>query len=85
MADNVESILGETRDNLREATQRLRATESRMLAAGMHDQPHYRDLFVRVSTALGRSATQPSEGSPRASNTQVTSKTIVHLGRCEAR
>jgi hypothetical protein len=23
-----------------------------MLAAGMHELPHYRDLFVRVSTAL---------------------------------
>ena len=35
-----------------ESTQRLRATENRMLAAGMHEQPNYRDLFVRVSTAL---------------------------------
>ncbi len=52
MADNVEPILEEALDNLREATQRLRATENRMLAAGMPDQPKYRDLFVRVSTAL---------------------------------
>ena len=52
MADNVEPILEESLDNLREATQRLRATENRMLAAGMYDQPNYRDLFVRVSTAL---------------------------------
>ena len=52
MTDNVEPILEEALDNLREATQRLRATENRMLAAGMHDQPNYRDLFVRVSTAL---------------------------------
>ncbi len=52
MADNVEPILEEALDNLREATQRLRATENRMLAAGMQDQPNYRDLFVRVSTAL---------------------------------
>ena len=52
MADNVEPILEETLDNLRESTQRLRATQNRMLAAGMHDQPNYRDLFVRVSTAL---------------------------------
>ncbi len=53
MADNnVEPILEEAHDNLREATQRLRATQNRMLAAGMHDQPNYRDLFVRVSTAL---------------------------------
>ena len=52
MADNVEPILEEALDNLREATQRLRATENRMLAAGMHEHPNYRDLFVRVSTAL---------------------------------
>jgi hypothetical protein len=52
VADNVEPILEEALDNLREATQRLRATENRMLAAGMHDHPNYRDLFVRVSTAL---------------------------------
>ncbi|MDQ4001238.1 MAG: hypothetical protein M3283_09615 [Actinomycetota bacterium] len=52
MADNVEPIVEEALDNLREATQRLRATRNRMLAAGMHDQPNYRDLFVRVSTAL---------------------------------
>jgi hypothetical protein len=52
MTDNVEPILEEALDNLREAIQRLRATENRMLAAGMHDQPNYRDLFVRVSTAL---------------------------------
>ena len=55
MADNVEPILEETLDNLRESTQRLRATQNRMLAAGMHEQPNYRDLFVRVSTALAMS------------------------------
>jgi hypothetical protein len=52
VADNVEPILEETLENLRESTQRLGATENRMLAAGMHDQPNYRDLFVRLSTAL---------------------------------
>jgi hypothetical protein len=52
VADNVEPILEEALDNLREATQRLRATEKRMLAAGMHELPNYRHLFVQVSTAL---------------------------------
>ena len=51
MADNEESILEEALDNLREATQRLQATENRMLASGMPDRPGYRGLFVRVSTA----------------------------------
>ena len=53
MPDNEQAILEEALDNLREATQRLRATENRMLAAGMSDQPKYRDLFVRLVTALG--------------------------------
>ena len=52
MPNSEETILEEARDNLREATQRLRATENRMLAAGMPEQASYRDLFVRVSTAL---------------------------------
>ncbi len=54
MADAAEErILEEALDNLREATQRLRATQNRMLAAAMPDQPAaHRDLFVRVSTAL---------------------------------
>jgi hypothetical protein len=52
MASNEESILEEAMDNLREATQRIRATENRMLAAGMPEQPGYRGLFVRVSGAL---------------------------------
>ncbi len=55
MTDNVEPILEEALDNLREATQRLRATENRMLAAGMPELPNYRDLFVRVCTALAMS------------------------------
>ena len=50
--NNVEPILEEALDNLRESTQRLRATQNRMLAAGMHEQPNYRGLFIRVSTAL---------------------------------
>ena len=52
MADAVGPILEEALDNLRESIQRLRATQNRMLAAGMYDHPNYRDLFVRVSTAL---------------------------------
>ena len=52
VAENVEPIVEESLDNLREATQRLRATQNRMLAADMQDQPNYRHLFVQVSTAL---------------------------------
>jgi hypothetical protein len=53
MPDNEQAILEDALDNVREASQRLRATENRMLAAGMSEQPNYRDLFVRVVTALG--------------------------------
>ncbi len=52
MASNQEPILEEAMDSLREATQRIRAVENRMLAAGMPDLPNYRNLFVRVSGAL---------------------------------
>ena len=55
MVDNQEPILEEALDNLREANQRLRATENRMIAAGMPDQLNYRNLFVLVSTALAMS------------------------------
>ena len=58
MRDNVEPIPEETLDNLREATQRLRPTQNRTLAAGMPDQPNYRDVFIRVRTAPAM--TEPS-------------------------
>ena len=65
MADDEERILEEALDNLREATQRLRATQNRILAAGMPDRPRYRDLFVRVSTALAMTEAASSEARRR--------------------
>ena len=47
-----ETILDETMDNLREATQRIRATRNRLWSAGMDEHPNYRDLAHRVMTAL---------------------------------
>jgi hypothetical protein len=55
MAGDEDRILEEALDNLREASERLRATRNRMLASGMPNQPSHRDLFVRVSTALAMS------------------------------
>ncbi len=55
MAGDEDRILEEALGNLREASERLRATRNRMLAAGMPDHPSHRDLFVRVSTALAMS------------------------------
>jgi hypothetical protein len=47
-----EAILDEAMDNLREATQRIRATQNRLWSAGMDNHPNYRDLTHRVSSAL---------------------------------
>jgi hypothetical protein len=39
-------------DNLKEAGQRIRATHSLMRSQGMTDGENYRDLLMRLSTAL---------------------------------
>ncbi len=51
MADG--SALEEAMDNLKEAGQRIRATQSLMRSQGMTDGENYRDLLTRLSTALG--------------------------------
>jgi hypothetical protein len=38
-----EAILEEAMDNLRECIQRFRATQSRLHAAGLDENPNYRD------------------------------------------
>ncbi len=47
-----EAILDEAMDNLREATQRIRATQNRLWSAGLDEHPNYRDLTHRVSSTL---------------------------------
>ena len=42
-------------DNLRECIQRVRATQSRLHAAGLDENPNYRDLLHRVRSALAMS------------------------------
>ncbi len=49
---NEESVLEEALDNLREAVQRIRATQNVMHARGMTEDVHYRELLSRLSTAL---------------------------------
>ena len=39
-------------DNLREAAQRIRATQNLMRAQGMTEDENYRELLTRLSTAL---------------------------------
>jgi hypothetical protein len=47
-----ETVLEEAMDNLKEAEQRIRATQSLMRSEGMIDGENYRDLLTRLSTAL---------------------------------
>ena len=51
MADE-DTVREEAMDNLKEAGQRIRATQSLMRAQGMTDKENYRDLLTRLSTAL---------------------------------
>jgi hypothetical protein len=49
MADE-ETVLEEAMDNLKEAGQRIRATQSLMRSQGMTDGENHRDLLTRLST-----------------------------------
>jgi hypothetical protein len=51
MADE-DTVLDEAIDLLKEAGQRIRATQSLMRSQGMTDGENYRDLLTRLSTAL---------------------------------
>jgi hypothetical protein len=45
-------VLEEAMDNLKEAGQLIRATQSLMRSQDMTDGENYRDLLIRLSTAL---------------------------------
>ena len=49
---NENSALEEAMDNLREAGQRIRATQHLLRAQGMTESGDYRELVTRLSTAL---------------------------------
>jgi hypothetical protein len=51
MADE-DTILEEAMDDLKQAGQRIRATQNLMRSVGMTDGENYRDLLTRLSTAL---------------------------------
>jgi hypothetical protein len=51
MADE-DTVLEEAMDNLKEAAQRTRATQSSIQSEGMTIGENYRDLLTRLSTAL---------------------------------
>jgi hypothetical protein len=50
---NENSALEEAMDNLREAGQRIRATQHLLRAQGMTESEDYRELLTRLSTARG--------------------------------
>ena len=56
-------------DNLREATQRIRATRNRLWSAGLDDHPNYRDLTHRVMTALAMTEAAYIEARRRSERT----------------
>ena len=56
MADE-DTVLEEAMENLKEAGQRIRATQSLMRSQGMIDGENYRDLITRLSTALAMTET----------------------------
>ena len=49
---NEDSVLEETMDNLREAAQRIRATQNLMHSQGMTQDENYREKVMHLSTAL---------------------------------
>ena len=51
MADE-DTVLQEAMDNLKEAGQRIRATQSLMRSQGMTEGVNYRDLLTHLSTGL---------------------------------
>jgi hypothetical protein len=49
---NEDTVLEEAMDNLKEAGQRIRATQSLMRSQGMPNGENHRDLLTRLSAAL---------------------------------
>ncbi len=49
---NERATLDEAKDSLTEAGQRIRSVQHRMRSDGMDDLADYRDLYVRITTAL---------------------------------
>jgi hypothetical protein len=47
-----DTVLEEAMDNLKEAGQRIRATQSLVRSQGMIDDADYRELVSRLSTSL---------------------------------
>ena len=59
---NEDSVLEEATHNLREAAQRIRATQSVMNPQGMTQDENYRELVIRLSTALAMTEAKRRRG-----------------------
>ena len=70
MADE-DTILDEAMDNLKEAGQRIRATQSLMRSQGMADGENHRELLTRFSTALAMTEAAYLEARRRADGTLI--------------
>jgi hypothetical protein len=68
MADE-DTVLEEAMDNLKEAGQRIRATQSLMRSQGMTDGENYRDLLTRLTTALAMTEAAYLEAAGRLAKT----------------
>jgi hypothetical protein len=67
MADE-DTVFEEAMDNLKEAGQRNRATQSLMRSHGMTDGENYRDLLTHLSAALAMTEAAYFEARRRISN-----------------
>jgi len=64
MADE-DTVLEEAMDNLKEAGQRIKATQSLMRSVGMTDGENYRDLLTRLSATPGLKVCRLGHGERR--------------------
>jgi hypothetical protein len=60
-----DTVPEEAMDNLKEAGQRIRATQSLMRSQGMTEGENHRDLLMRLSTALAMTEAAYLEASRR--------------------
>jgi hypothetical protein len=57
-----DSVFEEAMDNLKEAGQRIRTSQSLLRAQGMTEGENHRDLLTRLSTALAMTESRIPQG-----------------------
>jgi hypothetical protein len=83
MADE-DTVLDEAMDNLKEAGQRIRATQSLMRSQGMTEDENYRDLLTRLSTALAMTEAAYLEARRRRDLQLVSGLGVLDWGYAKA-